>query len=331
VKVSQARNGGIRRAGAVEKILSKCQETCRVQTREYKLSSPAKVNIGLSIVGRRENGYHELESLFLPVDFGDELTVSENSESEVQTIWSNEAPFPGTPLPSEKENLVYKTLQLLSLEKKLRVKIEKNIPLGGGLGGGSSNAGSFLKWLVKREIISKARAETAAMQLGADVPFFLESSPSWVTGIGEVRKKVEASSLADAELILLLFPFSCPTKEIFDRYAESGLGFSKPFAGSPQDLSLFLMSAKNDLEPVVAALHPEIKEGLAALRSTAPLYAGLSGSGATCFGVYRTAEDRENAFKVILPLCRKLSCRSIRAKTYKESNNGDHRGQSFSG
>jgi len=284
---------------------------------EYTLFSPAKVNIGLSIVGRRENGYHELQSVFWPLTLGDTIRVSQAKESSVTAKWDLAAPHSET-LPQNADNIVGKLLARLPIEKKYRVEIKKKIPMGAGLGGGSSNAGTVLKFLVDRGEVSLSQAKGLAVSLGADVPFFLDPVPSWVTGIGEKIEKL--SQTTNLHFLLVQIPEHRSTQEIFAQFKQTERPFSNPvsnpFLSPDASLDAWWKSAKNDLEPIVSEKSPITREVLTALRQTNALYAALSGSGSTCFGIYANSEDIEKAFKVLLPVCRKNDCRSITAKTH---------------
>lgn len=288
------------------------------------LFSPAKINLGLSVVGRREDGFHLLESLFWPVSFGDFLEI-ETGQGRVLLNWATSAPFPGTKLPEEKENIVTKALKALpELGNRINVRIDKNIPLGGGLGGGSSNIGTVLRHLKAENSINISDLAAWSSQFGADVPFFLASQPAWVTGIGEkvLPLTFEENSFKPLYFLLVLFPFGCETKLIFSEYKKSGIPFSastNPFSQGKltlDQLTRHLKTAKNDLEPVVSKLYPDISRILEKLRQVDCLYAGLSGSGATCFAIFESPQQIKKTAKELEPFFRKNNCKSISAETF---------------
>ncbi|NBX77255.1 MAG: hypothetical protein EBQ92_11920 [Proteobacteria bacterium] len=290
-------------------------------------SAPAKLNLGLRIVGRRSDGYHLLESLFWPISFQDELLIQPSSLSSLSCAWSEDAVFRNVSLHQGEENLVG-TLLLGGFGWKpsrgLSVEIKKRIPIGSGLGGVSSNVGSLLRYLCDQNEITQTQAEHLAKQAGADVSFFLNPTPSWVTGVGEVRNPLllHPGTKDSFYFLLLLFPFATPTPLLFKLFRESNLPFSP---STPMDikqtwdfisLHRFLECTKNDLEPLAASQSSEISRALESLRITGPLYSGLSGTGSTCFAVYPSKEKRAEAAKELQNLCRDLPCRSVLAETY---------------
>jgi 4-diphosphocytidyl-2-C-methyl-D-erythritol kinase len=288
----------------------------------HKLFSPAKVNIGLSIVGRRPNGYHELQSLFWPLNFGDEIEISLDRTSTVKAEWDLSSTNIASVLPQGEENIVGRIFKKYPFKNKYKILLRKNIPLGAGLGGGSSNAGTVLKYLIDQNEIPFSVAEELALSLGADVPFFLSSKPSWVTGIGEKVTPLTIEKPWNLYFLLVLIPEHSSTQAVFDEYKKRGTAFSAghkdPFTEIPdfKDFMSWLKAAKNDLESLVTQSSRITRETITALHHNRPLYAGLSGSGSACFGIYANHEDREKAIKVLLPLCRKNNCRSITAETY---------------
>lgn len=295
--------------------------TCKIP---QCLIAPAKLNLGLSIVGRRSDGYHELESLFWPIDLSDELQITEgNVPSTVE--WAKDAPIP-SPLPGPEEELVARLLQRLPRETRdLSVKITKKIPLGGGLGGGSSDVGTVLKELVRRGRVSASEGEKIALAMGCDVPFFLRATPAWVTGVGERIQPVTVSSelRREVKFLILLLPQATPTREVFDAYRESRREFSQrrsaPSGLNWDKLSEYLAEAENDLEIAASKVTPLISEVLRQLRITPCIYAGLSGSGSTCFAVYRSETQRRETLKDLQQFCRKNDCKSLTAETFENA------------
>lgn len=288
------------------------------------LLSPAKVNLGLSIVGHRENGFHNLESLFWPLNFGDTITLSLGN-SQVSVKWEKSAPFSKSELPSERDNIVTKVLKLLpSLENNWIVDISKQIPIGGGLGGGSSNIGTILKFFRENNLLQVTDLEAWTAQFGADIPFFLHSRPAWVTGIGENIQPLEIEPALTQRLyfLLIVFPFGCETKSIFQEFKRRNLIFTPsifPFTNNRVTESAFLnylARAKNDLEPIVCDLYPQIGLVLDRLKSQDCLWSGLSGSGATCFALFNSKESREKTAKDLQSFFRLNNCRSIFAETF---------------
>jgi 4-diphosphocytidyl-2-C-methyl-D-erythritol kinase len=293
-----------------------------LDTRQKPLcvNAPAKLNLGLRVIGRREDGYHFLESLFWPVDLSDTLIIQEGPFS-VRTHWADGALRTGL-LPEEKENLVSRAGALLGIPLA-EVQIEKRIPLGAGLGGGSSDAGAFLRWALEKQIASPMQVEHAALSLGADVPFFLRDQPAWVEGVGEKRNWLEVSPAVRDSLSFLLVvpPFEIATPFVFRAFRQNSCVFSESQPGlrgevTWENLKPYLAGAENSLEPIVEKNFPLIADILSTLRKTPCLYAGLSGSGSTCFAAYASTEQAREKAQELSLFFRRTSCSSVLVKTY---------------
>jgi len=289
--------------------------------------SPAKINLGLSITGRQKNGFHCLESLFWPLNFGDTIEFT-NGTGRVLLNWAREAPYTSMQLPLENQNIVTKVLKALSPQSvSLDINIEKKIPMGGGMGGGSSNIGTVLKFLEEQQLVDNSDLVLWASQYGADIPFFLFSQPAWVTGIGENIQtlKCDADLLKNLYFLLILFPFGCETKLIFEKFRIEKTQFSESINPFPEGrislelLKKYLNSAKNDLEQAVTTLYPLIQRVLERLRLQNCLYAGLSGSGATCFAIFETFEARQKTAQDLSDFFRDNNCKGVFTETFASS------------
>lgn len=286
-----------------------------------KVLSPAKLNLGLRVVGRREDGYHLLESLFWPIDLVDEIFLEPCNNNEVTMEWHPEAPSK-TVLPSQENNTIFRLLSGIPKVGKWKVHVKKRIPVGGGLGGSSSNAGTVLREFVKRGLLTLEEASTLALKTGADVPFFLDPVPTWVTGVGEERRRIEFSPEALAlQFHLVFFSEPCITSEVFGAYRKSNAKFSLKSDGVSQgsfkSLKKFLSGTANDLEGGVCATRQDIAKALDYLKSLNFLYVGMSGSGSTCFGVSVGDAVGNNISKDLQQFCRKSNCRSIKVNTFR--------------
>ena len=263
------------------------------------IKSYAKINFILKILDRREDGYHNLFSLFQRIDLWDGLFFEPFKKGIV--LESNVSD-----LPLDQTNLVYRAAELLlkktNKNKGLKVVIQKNIPIGAGLGGGSSNAAATLLELNRIWNLNYSFEELAKMgeSLGSDVPFFCyRLSTAWVSGRGE---RVAPSSFSPGCWILLVFPgFSIQTREAYRLLDLSrqgnNMGLTKK--GNNNTISSFqtlnkgsfLDHLENDFESALFPQYPvyqEIKARLFELRAEKVL---LSGSGSTLFGVFQ--EERE--------------------------------------
>lgn len=291
------------------------------------LVSPAKLNLGLQIVGRRNDGYHLLESLFWPIEFADTLEIEAQEPGEplrVSAQWNPSAPRQSEQIPLGSGNLVYSASARAGVLDGLHVHIKKQIPLGAGLGGGSSNAGTFLRFLMARHALSFPEAKRIAVETGADVPFFLESAPSWVQGIGEKSRLVSVNPEVTKNLrfVLAIPHFATLTPLVFEKYRHE----AKPFAAPSQrdwgqelgwaELREYLATSQNCLESVACASYPFLAEVLTAIGKTGALRASLSGTGSTCFGVYDSETTAIKASQVLTDTFRKQNCSIVVTRTH---------------
>lgn len=257
----------------------------------FSLLAPAKINLFLHITGRRDDGYHLLQSLMVFVDVGDELTFSPYDGLFLDI----DGPFAGDLNVAPHDNLIYKAACLLAEEYRIpatgRIALRKNLPVASGVAGGSSDAAAALRGLVRlwRLPEESSRLNAIARHLGADVPACLAHKPVWAEGIGE--KMTWMPHLPRLHLVLANPIVPTPTPEVFRRF---GARFSPPlqYSGrrkSMQEWIADLGRYRNDLTDAALAVTPQISEVLAAVAATpACHFARLSGSGATCFGVYDT-------------------------------------------
>jgi len=250
--------------------------------------APAKVNLFLHVTGRRHDGYHLLESLFALVDLADTVTLARRDDRAIVRARA----VPGV---AEQADLAMRAALALrdatGTPFGASIAVEKRIPIGGGLGGGSSDAASVLLGLNRLWGLGLSRAELAGIgvQLGADVPFFVHGENAIVRGIGEVIAPV---SLPRQWLALALPAVQVPTAAIF---AAAELTRSTRSA----KINVFSVGyGRNDLEPVAAARHPDVAAALAALGRAAG-NARMSGSGSS---VFAACESAGTARKVVLAL-----------------------------
>ncbi len=254
-------------------------------------AAPAKVNLFLHVVGRRADGYHLLDSLAVFPRIGDTLRATPADE----LVLALEGPFGGA-LQAESDNLVLRAArglaELAAVRAGARLTLVKTLPVASGIGGGSADAAAALRLLARLWGISPAQEalHALALRLGADVPVCLPSRPARMGGVGEALSP--APALPVFGMALVNPGVAVATPEVFR--ARTG-GFS-PLAGLPGGwpdaaaMARDLAGLGNDLQPPAVALRPVIGEVLAALRATPGcLLARMSGSGATCFGVYADA------------------------------------------
>ncbi|WP_296343126.1 4-(cytidine 5'-diphospho)-2-C-methyl-D-erythritol kinase [Reyranella sp.] len=257
----------------------------------------AKVNLWLNVVGRRADGYHLLDSLVAFTDLADELDVSAASDLSLEIVGPGAAA-----LQEEADNLVLKAARRLAgragLAPRAALRLTKRIPVAAGVGGGSADAAAALLALVDHWRVAMPQEELfeLAAELGADVPMCLAGRAALVSGVGE---RLEPAPRLPACAILLVNPgVPLPTPQVFA--ARQG-AFSAERAAPTAwpDLAAFgreLAARGNDLTEAAISLRPEIAEILQALQhSDSIVHAAMSGSGATCFGLYATIDAARRA------------------------------------
>ena len=284
-------------------------------TETVHLESTAKVNLRLEILKKREDGYHELRTILQKINLHDLLHFSLKKERGI-SIKTN---HPN--LPVGKRNLVYQAVQSILKKSDYRggvlIEIEKRIPLGAGLGGGSSNAAATLKAMNQLLKINLPKKELMAMglEIGADVPFFFLEGAAIASGIGERLKKIELPGL----WFVLIYPnFEVSTRWAYQNFILTKKRFHfnlRRLLRSPEEISSLLW---NDLEGVVSREYPQISVMKKMLCSAGALGALMTGSGPTVFGVFSEEGGASKAYKKVKNMVRGrgwiiLNARSIPA------------------
>lgn len=237
--------------------------------------APAKINLTLHVTGQRADGYHLLESLVVFADVGDRLWIAPADTMSVEVS----GPF-ADGVPVDARNLVWQAAELA--RSPCHIHLQKNLPHGAGIGGGSSDAAAVLRHFgIMRD----------AVRLGADVPVCLSMQPQRMQGIGEVVSPVAGMPCCD---ILLVNPrVTLSTPAVFSALAvRDNPAMPQDFPGWPDAAALahWLATQRNDLLIPAMGLAPAIGDVLQAIRGSDALYAGMSGSGSTCFGVFASGE-----------------------------------------
>ena len=246
--------------------------------------APAKLNLFLHIVGRRPDGYHELQTVFRFLDAGDRLRIRVRDDAAIARV--NEIPG----LPAE-QDLCVRAARLLQGRGGTRhgaeIELEKRLPVGAGLGGGSSDAATVLIVLNRLWRVGLSREELGelALELGADVPVFVFGESAWAEGIGE---RLSPIALPPAWYVVLVPPVSVATAGVFrapdlTRHSDR-ITMSAFFAGG----------VRNDLEPVVRRMYPVVQEHLDWLTRQAP--ARLTGSGGCVFASFAEEQQARRVF-----------------------------------
>ena len=249
--------------------------------------APAKLNLFLHVLGRRADGYHLIQSVFALVDATDRLRFALRGDGEIRRV----SDLPGVPAEAD---LVVRAARLLQQEtgtgQGADIEVDKRLPLGGGVGGGSSDAATTLVVLNRLWGTGLGRPALQALgaRLGADVPFFVFGRNAWVEGVGERLSPID---LPEAWYLVLVPPVAVPTGEIFA--APELTRDTEPLKMEDFSAHVALGRFRNDLEAVVAARYPAVREHLEWLAR----HGGgrLTGSGSCVFARF---QDRESAERV---------------------------------
>ena len=265
-------------------------------SRGRTLSAPAKLNLYLHVLGRRSDGYHSLDSLVAFARFADELSFrpDDGLRLSVQGPFAAALSGPDGDKATQDDNLILRAARHLAAFAGVRceaaITLTKNLPVAAGIGGGSADAAAALLGLAQLWGLDLERGDLArlGLDLGADVPVCLEGKASFVGGIGE--KLTPATGLGKAGLLLVNPGMPLSTAAVFQAHGDVA-SCAASIEAVPNDvdaLARFLKARRNDLTAAAVGLAPGIGEVLDVIaRDKACLLARMSGSGPTCFGLYR--------------------------------------------
>ncbi len=252
----------------------------------FRIKIPAKINMWLQVVRKRQDGYHDLWSLMVPVSVFDEMEVSFSSSTNGIKIECN-----NPEVPDGESNIIWRAIK--AYEDKIgktlpgiSVKLKKDIPIGAGLGGGSANAGAILKGLnlCVDSPLSDKELNSVARSVGADVPFFLNPQPSIAEGIGDLLTPIKG--LPEYSVVLVKPPFSVSTKDVYrslELTKKTRFISINALLRAPWNLENLLV---NDLERVVFSMHPVVKRVKEWLKNHGAVGVLTTGSGPTVFGIF---------------------------------------------
>ncbi len=267
-----------------------------------------KINLGLRILRRRDDGYHDIETIFYPVPLRDEIEINTTGK-DGNPLTEDVLTMGGIPLPSDTEsNLVMKVLRMLREEGRdippLSIRLEKNIPSGAGLGGGSSDAAFMMKMLNKVFSLNMSddEMEERVGRLGADCAFFVRNTPVIASGIGNVFTPTSIN--LKGYWIWLAKPSDfVSTKEAYQAVRPDD---TRRTAWPQGNGDIRWEELVNDFEVSVFPGHPNISRLKTMMQEKGAVYAAMSGSGATVFGLFkekpRTAELPEDVFSFVAQL-----------------------------
>ncbi|MBI3752575.1 MAG: 4-(cytidine 5'-diphospho)-2-C-methyl-D-erythritol kinase [Deltaproteobacteria bacterium] len=272
----------------------------------HRVLSPAKINLFLKVLKKREDGYHDIVSIMQPISLYDEIILKIEKGKGISVECNNKS------IPCDKTNLVYRAAEVFfrsaRIKRNLSIKIKKNIPVAAGLGGGSSNAAAALKALneITSVCLSQEKLMEMAAGLGSDVPFFILGKPCLASGRGEILEPV---NLPQFWYILINPGFPVSTQ-----WAYQNLNLTK----MEEDISIAILKVSaacragrwdnpaalqgvliNDLEEATIRKHPEIQEIKTLLIDFGATGALMSGSGPTVFGIFPDKDRAQKTFKRI--------------------------------
>ena len=267
-----------------------------------KIRAPAKINLGLRIVGKRADGYHLLDTIMVPVSLYDEINIRRigKKKAEDRPIEIH-CDHPG--VPAGGENIVYRAAQLIlrksRREERISIRIKKSIPVGAGLGGGSSDAAATLVGLNRllKLRLSIALLKKMALSLGADVPFFIQARPARARGVGERLQPLH--DLPRFWSVILYPGFPVATAWVYGNLAQK---LTKPIvntsiATSLKNLEEVAPRLENDLEAVTFKRYPRIAALKKKLLREGAFRVLMSGSGSSVFGIFVSKQAAAKAFR----------------------------------
>lgn len=262
------------------------------------IKSNAKLNLYLQVTGKKE-GYHLLESIFVPISLSDTIYISESAEPRDKCTITTKYISPSPPIQN---NTVLKALDLLRQKYRFKqyfnIEIDKYIPIGAGLGGGSSNAGLIISWLIKTFNLTASEEEILeiAKKIGADVPFFIHNRPSLIKGIGEIIDPIELAPYK----IIMVYPMSeLSTNKVFSHYSTNFIKKDN-VASIDNFLSILKNKEKNSLTDQIynslinpaCSICPAITPILNFMKNLPnSILSSMTGTGSTCFSIFPPDED----------------------------------------
>ena len=278
--------------------------------------APAKINLFLDVIRKREDGYHDLGTVFQTVDVGDTLEFSAREDGEIRLEYSNPQEYP------VESDLVYKAAVALrshvgKLDLGADIFLDKIMPLGAGLGGGSADAAAALRalnrlWELR---LPPAELERIGAKLGADVPFLVRGGTAFAEGIGEQLTFIEPLDLPVEKALLIATPHDAvPTKDAYAGVPKSGPdrweGYKESCVGNKASREAFILEPRslfNAFETSVFPKHPLVaamKEKFLDLGAEAAL---MSGSGASVFGIFADRSSAQTAAETLKPYSRYIA------------------------
>lgn len=266
----------------------------------YTYKAMAKVNLGLDVLRRREDGYHEVKMIMQTIKLYDKIMIEDMDEPGIQV--STNVSF----LPNDENNLVYKASKLLmdefSVNKGIKIELNKHIPVAAGMAGGSSDAAAVMVGTNKLFELGLSQEELMkrAVKIGADVPYCIMRGTALSEGIGE--KLTQLPSAPQCKVLVCKPPINVSTKFVYENLHANSLTYHPDIDGMVEaiknnDLYGVADRMENVLETVTVKEYPIIDEIKSFMKDNGALNSIMSGSGPTVFGLYDDEEKAEAAFK----------------------------------
>lgn len=254
----------------------------------------AKINLALHITNKMENGFHQLETIVTFAEFADEINIQKNNEIKMKIIGEQAKNLDG-------KNIIIKTAEMMKKytdsNQGAEIILDKKLPVASGMGGGSSNAAATIMAL--KELwgsnIGQAKIMEIAKKLGADVPMCIIGKPLMAKGIGEKITLIE--NMPEFAIVAVNPQKKLESKKVFENLKKIN---NPPLEKIPKTENMgewieWLKNCRNDMTDAASKLMPEIKKCLKIIESTEPKITRMTGAGATCFGLYTSIEDAQNA------------------------------------
>lgn len=267
--------------------------------KQIKLDAYGKINLGLDVLGKRDDGYHDLDMIMQSVDLADKIIITKNDSGEI-TVKSNTGK-----IPNDESNLAYKAAKILmdefDIKKGVEIEIEKNIPISGGMAGGSTDCAAVLKGMNKlfRLKLSEQDLMDRGVKLGADVPYCIMGKTARAQGIGEILTPIP--NKLKGYIVLAKPPISVSTGFVYGRIDEVEVK-NKPDteamieAIKNKDLKALSDTICNVLEEVTIPDYPIVQEIKDKMMAHGALNSMMTGSGPTVFGLY---DDKKKAIETV--------------------------------
>ena len=260
------------------------------------LKSPAKINLFLDVLSKDNNGFHSIKSILTLIDLHDEIIIKDSDSLDIN--------FSGDFSNEVNQNNIQILFDFLTKKKiiksaKYSIKIIKNIPVGAGLGGGSSNIATILSFLCSKKIIKFNEAINVARELGSDIEFFFDTAPAIVVGKGNVLRRI--TNFKETYLLLVYPNFTLSTEKVYKNNTKFDTEKHITLEKEDYDFDKIMQISSNSLQVAAIGLCPEIKYIIDKLTSMkGSLYSRMTGSGSCCFSVFNEkdlAQEAANTLK----------------------------------